>query len=48
MRAFHLAIADINADRRILVYAGAREVPLGDALRAMPLDLAVEQLRHQT
>ena len=47
-RGFHLAIADIKADRRILVYAGEREVPLGEGLRAMPLDVAVEQLRHQT
>lgn len=45
-RGFHLAIADIKADRRILVYAGAHEVPLGEGLRAMPLDVAVDQLRH--
>jgi hypothetical protein len=32
----------------MLVYAGEREVPLGEGLRAMPLDVAVEQLRHQT
>ena len=47
-RGFHLAIADIKADRRILVYAGEREVPLGEGLRAMPLDVAVQQLRLQT
>ena len=47
-RGFHLAIADIKADQRILVFAGDREVPLGDGLRAMPLDVAVEHLRQQT
>ncbi|WP_349039118.1 ATP-binding protein [Pseudotabrizicola sp. 4114] len=47
-RGFHLAIEDINADRHILVFAGDREVPLGDGLRAMPLDVAVEQLCRQT
>ncbi len=47
-RGFHLAIEDIKADRRILVYAGEREVPLGEGLRAMPLDVAVEQLRLQS
>ena len=47
-RGFHLATADIQADRRILVYAGAREVPLGDGLRAMPLDVALALLRQQS
>jgi hypothetical protein len=47
-RGFHLAIADIKADQRILVYAGAHEVPLADGLRAMPLDVAVRQLRDQS
>ena len=46
-RGFHLATADIKADRRILVYAGAREVPLGDGLRAMPLDAAMALIRQQ-
>lgn len=45
-RGFHLATADIQADRRILVYAGAREVPLGDGARAMPLDATVTLLRQ--
>ena len=47
-RGFHLAIADIKADRRILVYAGEREVPIAEGLRATPLDVAVEQLRQRT
>lgn len=46
-RGFHLATADINATRRMLVYAGAHEVPLGDTARAMPLDAALTLLRQQ-
>jgi predicted AAA+ superfamily ATPase len=45
-RGFHLSVDDIKADRKILVYAGEREVPAGDGLRAMPLAIAVEQLRN--
>jgi predicted AAA+ superfamily ATPase len=45
-RGFHLAVQDIRADRRILVYAGARDVPAGDGHRAMSLATAVEQLRN--
>jgi len=45
-RGFHLSVDDIKADRKILVYAGEREVPAGDGLRAMPLATAVEQLRN--
>lgn len=45
-RGFHRSVDDIKADRKILVYAGEREVPAGDGLRAMPLATAVEQLRN--
>lgn len=45
-RGFQLSVDDIKADRKILVYAGEREVPAGDGLRAMPLATAVEQLRN--
>lgn len=45
-RGFHLSVDDIKADRKILVYAGEREVPAGEGLRAMPLAAAVEQLRN--
>ena len=45
-RGFHLSVDDIKADRKILVYAGERDVPAGDGLRAMPLATAVEQLRN--
>lgn len=44
-RGFHLAVADIKADRKMLVYAGDREVPAGDGLRAMPLAAALGQLQ---
>lgn len=47
-RGFHLAVEDIKADRRILVYAGDREAPLGDSLRATPLAAAAALLRSQT
>lgn len=46
-RGFHLAVDDIKADRKILVYAGEREVPAGGGLRAMPLADAVHQLRDR-
>jgi len=44
-RGFHLAIADIKARQKMLVYAGGRDVPAGEGLRAMPLASAVEQLQ---
>jgi hypothetical protein len=42
---FHQAAADINADHRLLVYAGAHEVPGKDGLRALPLPAAIAALR---
>ena len=45
-RGFHLAVDDIKADRKMLVYAGERDVPAGDGLRAMPLASAVGQLHN--
>lgn len=44
-RGFHMAVDDIKADRKLLVYAGDRDVPAGENLRAMPLAVAIEQLR---
>ncbi|MCX8508317.1 MAG: ATP-binding protein [Rhodobacteraceae bacterium] len=44
-RGFHLAATDIGAARRILVYAGDRDLPMADGARALPLHLAVAQLR---
>lgn len=45
-RGFHLAVEDIKADRKVLVYAGGHEVPAGDGLRALPLAAAAAQLRQ--
>jgi Predicted ATPase (AAA+ superfamily) len=44
-RGFHLAVADIAADRSILVYAGEQEVPAPEGLRAMPLARAMAALQ---
>lgn len=45
-RGFHLAIEDIGADRKLLVYAGDREVPSENGLRAMPLGRTLAALRE--
>ncbi len=45
-RGFHLAVEDIGADRKLLVYASDREVPVSDGLRAMPLAAVLGQLRN--
>lgn len=44
-RGFHMAVDDIKADRKLLVYAGDKDVPAGEDLRAMPLTVAIERLR---
>ena len=44
-RGFHQAVEDINADQKILVYAGDQDIPAKDGLRAMPLSKVVEKLR---
>lgn len=44
-RGFHIAAADIGAHRKLLVYAGAREVPASEDTRALPLSAAVALLR---
>lgn len=45
-RGFHLAVQDIKADRQFLVYAGEREIPAGDGVRALSLAAAVQHLRE--
>ncbi len=45
-RGFHLSVTDIGATRKLLVYAGERDIPVGDGLRAMPLAAAVDALRN--
>ncbi|TJZ89041.1 ATP-binding protein [Paracoccus gahaiensis] len=44
-RGFHLAVEDIGATRKLLVYAGEHEVPASNGLQAVPLARAVEHLR---
>ena len=44
-RGFHQAAEDIGAQQRLLVYAGAQEVPVRNTLRALPLAHAIAQLR---
>lgn len=44
-RGFHLAVEDIGADRKTLIYAGDQDIPAGNGLRAMPLAAAAAQLR---
>ena len=43
-RGFHTASADIGADARFLVYAGDREVPMDNDVRAMPLAALMNRL----
>ena len=44
-RGFHLAVEDIKADRSLLIYAGERNIPMAQRLRAIPLAAALDMLR---
>ncbi|WP_284166130.1 ATP-binding protein [Frigidibacter sp. SD6-1] len=44
-RGFHIAAADIGATRKLLVYAGTREVPASEDTRALPLSVAIALLQ---
>lgn len=44
-RGFHIAAADTGATRKLLIFAGAREVPAGEETRALPLSAAIALLR---
>lgn len=44
-RGFHIAAEELNADKRLLVYAGDRDVPISGDLRAVPLHDAMSMLR---
>jgi uncharacterized protein len=46
-RGFHIAAADVGASRKLLVYAGSREVPASADTRALPLPAAIAHLRAQ-
>lgn len=43
-RGFHIAADDLGVAQRILVYAGERDIPSQNGLRAMPLAAALERL----
>lgn len=43
-RGFHIGAEDIGATRKLLVYAGAQEVPVATDIRALPLAYAIELL----
>lgn len=44
-RGFHVAAEDLGVAERVLVYADARDVPMGHGLRAMPLAGAIDRLQ---
>lgn len=44
-RGFHIAAEDIGATRKLLVYAGDREIPAGEDTRALPLSTAIALLQ---
>jgi uncharacterized protein len=47
-RGFHIAAEDIGASRKLLVYAGEREVPVSEDTRALSLPVAIALLRSVT
>ena len=44
-RGFHTGAEDIKANRKLLIYAGKRDVPIAKNVRAMPLEQGVGLLR---
>ena len=44
-RGFHTGAEDVSANRKLLIYAGERDVPAAEDIRAMPLQQGVVQLR---
>jgi predicted AAA+ superfamily ATPase len=44
-RGFHIAAEELGVAERLLVYAGDRNVPGREGVRAMPLDQAIARLR---
>lgn len=47
-RGFHIAANELEAEQRILVYAGTRDIPVQGGLRAMPLETAIALLEAET
>lgn len=44
-RGFHTGAEDIKANRKLLIYAGERDVPMVEDVRAMPLEHGIGLLR---
>lgn len=44
-RGFHTGAEDVKAKRKLLIYAGERDVPVAEGIRAMPLDQGIGLLR---
>ncbi|MFG5379914.1 ATP-binding protein [Yoonia sp. R2-816] len=44
-RGFHTGAKDVKANRKLLIYAGARDVPVAEDIRAMPLEQGIGLLR---
>jgi len=44
-RGFHTGAEDIKANRKLLIYAGERDVPVAEGVRAMPLEQGIGLLR---
>jgi hypothetical protein len=44
-RGFHTGAEDIKANRKVLIYAGERDVPVAEDVRAMPLEHGIGLLR---
>ncbi len=44
-RGFHTGAEDVKANRKLLIYAGERDVPVAEDIRAIPLEQGVGLLR---
>ena len=44
-RGFHTGAEDVSANRKLLIYARERDVPVAEDIRAMPLQQGIVQLR---
>jgi len=46
-RGFHAACADLNPDRRYVVYPGSERFPLGSDVEAVPLAELAAEIRRR-
>lgn len=44
-RGFHTGAEDVKANRKLLIYAGERDVPVAEDIRAIPLEQGIRLLR---